>query len=500
MIVGVYDDEKDLELLDPIQDEYEKVIDDFVSVKLDKQSSLIRNHYSMPVLPDEEDKFNSLSEDDYLTILFSNLGFKNHPDKNDNWWMNGIKSNLVKSNRLLSSVRKDYSDIIVHKTETLDEIIKKINFWFYGKVKNGYLLDLENSFDIDEKKLMYNRQHNIASNLSFLLLEDEYYWDSAEILNSRLYDLNPDINKEYFEFCIRDEELLLSVEVQNPYICFLLCAINPDILFSIIRRCEINACMDTFREQNLDSYALIDDEDSIIKFESYLNNMLNIWWEVYQKFDVSGLEYINEWNLRNQEEKDNQALYDKLYKYDYITPRSVMDVMDNFDKMIDDFSLLSEYQKDQLFANMVMTESKYMFVNKRVDMKYIPKKLEEDETMRELVYRRLYICLTQMEKYYPDLLDDECGKLTIVEEGYINPIQFCLYNKKYNCFIILQKKVLPTTGEVSNFVTEIHSPNSTARFYLENYNIHFKLSSKAMAVPQNQSIPEYTIPDNMSVK
>ena len=59
---------------------------------------------------------------------------------------------------------------------------------------------------------------------------------------------------------------------------------------------------------------------------------------------------------------------------------------------------------------------------------------------------------------------------------------------------------MPTTGEISNFVTEIHSPKSTVRFYLENYNIHFKLSSKAMAVPQNQSIPEYTIPNNMSVK
>lgn len=499
MIVGVYDEKG--QYIDPYEEEeYEKVLDDFVSVKMNKQTSLIRNHYSIPAYPDEEDKFNSLSEDEYLSILYSNLGFKNHPDKNDNWWMNGINSNLTKSNKLLSSVRKDYSDIIVHKTETLDEIIKKINFWFYGEVKNGNLLDLENSFDIDEKKLRYNQQHNIASNLSFLLFEDEYYWDSAEILNSRLYDLNPDINKEYFEFCIRDEELLLSVEVQNPHICFLLCAINPDILFSIIRRCEINACMDTFREQNLDSYALINDEDSIVKFESYLNDMLNTWWEAYQKFDISGLEYINEWNLRNQEEKDNQALYDKLYKYDYISPKRVMDIMDNFDKMIDDFSLLSEYQKDQLFANMVMTESKYMFVNKRVDMRYIPKKLEEDENMRELVYRRLYICLTQMEKYYPDLLDDECGKLAIVEEGYISPIQFCLYNKKYNCFIILQKRALPTTGEVSNFVTEIHSPKSTVRFYLENYNIHFKLSSKAMAVPQNQSIPEYTIPDNMNVK
>lgn len=500
MIVGEYDDEE-LELYVDEDDDYEKVLEDFVSIKLKNQSTLVRSNDSITEFSNKRnDSSNTLLEDDYLTILFSNLGFKNHPDKNDNWWMNGIESNLVKSNRLLSDVRKEYDEVIVHKTETLNDILKKINFWFYSEVKNGFLIDLENSFEIDEKKIMYNQQHHITSNLSFLLTEDEYYWDAAEILSTRLYDLNPDINKDYFEFCIRDEELLLSTKINNPYICFLICAINPDILFSIIRRSEINACIDTFREKNLDSYALLDDNDSITKFESYVNNLLNTWWEVYLKFGVSGLEYINDWNMKNQEEKDNQALYDKLYRIDHITPRRVMDIMDNFDKMIDDFSLLSEYQKEYLFTNMVMNESKYMFVNKRVDMRFIPKVLEEDSNLLEMVYRRLYICLTQIEKYYPDILDDECGKLTIMENGFINPTQFCLYNKKYNCFIILQNKVLPTTGEMSKFVTEIHSPKSTVRFYLENYNIYFKLSSKTMAVPQNQSIPEYSIPENMNVK
>ena len=115
MIVGVYDDNG--QYIDPYEEnEYEKVLDDFVSVKMNKQSSLIRNHYSAPAYPDEEYKFNSLSDDEYLSILYSNLGFKNHPDKNDSWWMNGINSNLTKSNKLLSSVRKEHSDIIVHKT------------------------------------------------------------------------------------------------------------------------------------------------------------------------------------------------------------------------------------------------------------------------------------------------------------------------------------------------------------------------------------------------
>ena len=446
----------------------------------------------------EELKDLFISEDKITSMIFYNMGFLNHPSNKD-WMDRSITSETIfdKKNKFSSDIKNDekIKSILFGKEENLESVINKIYFWIYGDIKHGYLMDMKESFLIDRNKLLYNLSKNIRTSLSFVLEEDESYWDSTNIIYSRRYELNPDIDSEYFDFCIKDEEIFLSTKIDNPQICFVLSVINPDILFSIIRESEMKACRESFLANNLKYSALLDDEDCEKYFTKYLNENLNNWWNVFVKYGLKGLEDIDNYNYELEQKEEDKMLYDKLYRENRISPKTIVDIMNNYDKMIDDFSLLSEYQKNYLLENMIMNESKIMFINKKVDMRFIPKVLEEDDHLLNMTYRRLYICLVQMEKYYPGLLDPEIGKLSISENGFIDPLQFCLYNKKYNCFIILHKGVV--NNEQTNFVTSINSPNSTVTFYDKNYNIDFEFESDLMAIPYNLKLPEFVIPENM---
>lgn len=223
-----------------------------------------------------------LSVTEYLSMLFKNLGYDKCP-ADLSFISNGIPIENTIRNQVLDYRMTNRILTVNPNGTTLYEMLDIIRYWCRGKIEQGSIIDVSKSFQLpSEKEIEHNLTNGIDIKRKCFICKDPIQWDTSDIRTRRLHNINPNINGYYYTHCIRNfNEYSKQILVKYPCAVFAASIIEPDILMSIIRNCEIKAA-EIADEKWYGGYSAVRrDYDTVLEFiplfDSQMEHLKNIY-------------------------------------------------------------------------------------------------------------------------------------------------------------------------------------------------------------------------------
>lgn len=421
----------------------------------------------------------------YQTCLFNNFGFIHCPE-NSYWIKQGIPLELVDQIEVFDQPIASIPVIILGENPRLSFMLDVINLWGYGELKNGHILDEEKSFN-SKRDYEYCLAHNIQMKIGYNVDQEEYSWNSADIRTERLHQLNPMIDREYFENNLIDfNGLTRSTFVKYPYAMFAMGIINPDMVMSIIRDAEKETAREITRtEFNGILNQAIYSQRAIPMFQNKLNEQLEQINYIYSTYGIRGLIILNRVftteevpsleDICQQSMKERTMYGNDLLekeKYQLMFASGDIRIFDNLPngEAKDEYVLSMETnKKNQYGEEDLQSITHYESRIKRIVFNYIddtifPEAIDlGNPKMDSYEYKRTMFRLYVLIKY---ILDPKYGKvldgkrLILSKNFYIDQSNFSLYVPSMNAYLYVDQ----------DYNIDFMSPSELVKYYNNNFD------------------------------
>lgn len=400
--------------------------------------------------------FKVISPEQYLSMLFNNLGYSYRPDSTDELKCLVPINNVFMSQPLIFPQVPHDDLVFPQNRSTLFQLITAISNWIISDIERGHILDLSKSFKIpNQEELQFNITNNINMQRTGTIKTSIDYWFKNDIYIRRQYNISPKIDKEYFSKCIIDfYKVSKIVELYFPCIAFISCIVNPDIFFNVIRTSEKQA-FDYVYNTIKDPYEILITDDQLIDpFKYFLNKNMLYLNTIYQQKSVSGFT-VN--TLANSSMVNVQLPVDAQ---NYLTIGNSIQLTKDTINNINTQIFNTELDGDHKSYILQYVESNSLD---------ILNSMGEDSIVRKNSYKKLYYTIMQIKQYNPELLNRK-EKFIFSTPFYVNQEIFALYHKQRNTFFIT----------FPDLVLREMSPNQAIEFYKKYLGKNVKLDFKEM--------------------
>jgi hypothetical protein len=458
------------------------------TIKIDGVACDILSYRGMLILePKNYEGDGGVTPEQYLAILFKNLGYDKYP-KDFLWLHNGIDITNVEKTEVM-----DYpitrSKLMLYDNSTLYDVIVTVWYWCKAGLERGYLMEPSDSFYLPENaEIQHCLQNRIKIKRVATMRESADIWERSNTFLRRYYHAAPGRDGEYFDHCLGSElmEATKMITIDDPYSLFVLGIANIDLFFDMIRTSEIVGTKQAFISYGKKTpIALMSLNQLFPYFNTQIQARAKAISNIYRTVGATGL-------LTGDREERFLGKYKEIQKS--IDP---YDISDNIAKTgkkyvpatITGYDVIKEIAYK--IAMSTLDESKLAFIYRYVKQGTL-KDVDswgENSIERDLLYKKIYYTLNQIDEFYPGTLDEikksRDGQLIFSMEFYIDPDKWALYNPKKNCFYIA----------TDNLYILVASREEAVDYYEFKLGREVWLDGNEMGVEniQSNSIPSYDI-------
>lgn len=436
----------------------------------------------------------------YQSVLFNNLGYDKCPS--DSLWMNDYFIECAPCTEVLDYPICNININFDRSGTDLLNLLEVIYEWGYSRILHGFIIDQSRSYGNEKDNydiIKYNADRNIETKMRYKLSKDEIFWNASNIYLTRLNQINPEIDEEYFKYSFKDMyDSFQEVQINDPSPIFALGLINPLILFSIIRSTEIEIAK-YVTDKFCDGICHLREDESIIPLFSYrLNLKFQFYSYLYYKYGARAFVILDDYNQKLIKESKDAAIDDIIRsareEKDY---KKIYDPNFNNDDILEQFRYMDYNQKYQ-FIQSIDPYSKDVekTISKYVDTSNLPINIDTgkcsvDNTistklMYENTMKRLYMILLQIDNNIPGFLSPN-NKLIISKNLFIDNDRFSLYNKKWGRYIV----VCPW------YQFNLLGHDETINFYKSNYGFTGNIFLEKDEDSKVERIPDFVIPGDI---
>lgn len=374
-----------------------------------------------------------LTQLQYNSILFGNLGYKKCP-KDLSWIEMGIPVEDVNKTEDLDTNNITTRALFIRDECTLGKILEISANFIKGGVERGNIINPESLSQKDSKDIQFNMDHNLEVGRNFTIMSKMVYWDKNNLFIRRLFNITPNIDKEYFKAALsKFADVIRYVKLENPYIIFTAMIIDPDIVLNLIREAEIEATNVVCQRFNTNREN-IEELKIEVEFIKIITLKLRRLYNIYNRYGIAGF---------NTHRENNDVLGNVEY---HILPQPFVNTNTLINNARRDTiqywsqevlaQPLSGRQKDRVYANV--DRESCMF-------------LEEFKTNPdyESIYKNLYLVLDLIDESNPELLV-RSNKLVFSRSFYVNPEIFALYDREAKEYFAIRILINPLRVEYAN--------------------------------------------------
>lgn len=364
----------------------------------------------------------------YLSCLFNNLGYDKCP-KDFLWLENNIDIELVEKTEVL-----DYpitkNPLMIFKDCDLFTLLLCIRNWIKSGIERGHILDPRKSFKLpSQKDVQFYQQNRVKLMRTSVLSPKVESWDKADIIWRRLYNLNPNIDSEYFEYHIPNFELWSKyIKIENARPLFISVLADPDILLSAIKQSEIEATSKVYSRSNK-PIVLLNEQELVSEFYNVFSKKVQQIMNIYKNKGIRGF-ITDQYKIVKKDVSNIPSMNVNLIAPIYMGQNRQVDQ-----------SIFGEifYQ----IASIPITGDTIAYIMKYVDsnsMKFI-ERMDQYDIQRIATYKRLYYTIEQLKSSNPELLNPK-DRFMLSESFYIDSDTFGLYSRKLNKYYIVSRDLI----------------------------------------------------------
>lgn len=372
-----------------------------------------------------------LTTHQYLSCLFNNLGYDKCP-RDFLWLENNIDiEDAEKSEVFDYPITKN--PLMIVKDYDLWSLLLCIRNWIHAGVERGHILDPVKSFKLpSQKDIDFYLQNRVKIVRSSVLQQKIHSWDKADILWRRLYNLNPSIDDEYFEYhLVNFERYAKQIIIDDARVLFVSALVDPDILLNAIKQSEIAATLLVHSQNGNIPIALLNDKEIFVEFERMFKYRVEQIKRIFNNKGVRG--FITD-----------------DYKIVKVIPGHIPTLGTNVN-LIAPIYMGQNREVDQSIIGEVFYQIASIPINgdtiaeilKYVDcnsLKFVDR-MGSDNINRIATYKRLYYTLEQLRNSHPELVSPK-DRFILSESFYIDSDSFGLYSKKMNKFYIAGRDLI----------------------------------------------------------
>ena len=387
----------------------------------------------------------SLRTGDYISALYNNLGFTLRP-KNFDFIDKPIPIEEVKFEEFIC-FKPILPGVFLSNYTSLDNLLNTILFWCKGKVHSGLLLNPGNTYKeaVTERELEWAKENNFDVKRPAIVTEKTEQWLGADIRTSRLYNLNPNINEEYFNKHVRDfDKMSLRVNIKEVFPLFMMAVIEPDSIMSLLRRVEMEA-IDNILWDKCDGFMMNIDSSTVV--EEYERILYKYTLKISSLLKEKGTKAVAELARSvNHTKNISKDLANNLYS-GYVPPKTAEEVNRYKEEngFIDTFSMLeTAKEKREYIERMDLNNTERnigAIVSKHVDVSNLSKMLRKYTQIDPNIYidtmKNLYILISQINLYIPQYITGITEKLVISKNLFLDKNNFGLFNKNFDNFVFI---------------------------------------------------------------
>lgn len=364
----------------------------------------------------------------YLSCLFNNLGYDKCP-KDFLWLENNIDIELVEKTEVL-----DYpitkNPLMIFKDCDLFTLLICIRNWIKSDIERGHILDPRKSFKLPaQRDIEFYQQNRVKLMRTAVIDQKIKSWNKADIIWRRLYNLNPNIDSEYFEYHIPNFEFWSKyIRIENARPLFISVLVDPDILLSVIKQSEIEA---TVRVHSMDNkpIVLLNEQKLVGEFYKIFSKKVQQIMNIYRNKGIRGF-ITDQYKIVKKDVSNIPSMNVNL-----ITP-----IYMGQNRQVDQ-SIFGEifYQ----IASIPITGDTIAYIMKYIDnnsMKFI-ERMDQYDIQRIATYKRLYYTIEQLKSSNPELLNPK-DRFMLSEPFYIDSDTFGLYSRKMNKYYIVSRDLI----------------------------------------------------------
>ena len=364
----------------------------------------------------------------YLSCLFNNLGYDKCP-KDFLWLENNIDIELVEKTEVL-----DYpitkNPLMIFKDCDLFTLLLCIRNWIKSNIERGHMLDPKKSFNLPSiQDIQFYQQNRVKLMRTAVLCQKIQSWNKADIICRRLYNLNPNLDSEYFEYHIPNFDLWSKyIRIENARPLFISVLIDPDILLSAIKQSEIEATSRIYSKSNK-PIILLNERELVAEFYNIFSKKVQQITNIYRNKGIKGF-LVDQYKIVKKEPYNIMETNVNLIAPIYMGQNKQVDQ-----------SIFGEifYQ----IASIPITGDTIAYIMKYIDsnsMKFI-ERMDQYDIQRIATYKRLYYTIEQLKRSNPELLNPK-DRFILSEVFYIDSDTFGLYSRKLNKYYIVSRDLI----------------------------------------------------------
>ena len=428
----------------------------------------------------------------YQTCIFNNMGFIKCP-ANSYWMKQRIDMELSDQTEMFDQPMPKIPMIILGKDLKLSFLLDLIKVWAKGEVKNGHLINLEKSFS-NKRDYEFCLKNNLQMKIGYTIEQEIGSWDSSDVVVERLHQLNPIVDKDYFENCLCNFEAISKVTtVQYPYVMFALGIINPDIVMSVIKQAEMDTAKEiTTKEFNGIQNMTAQSPNALPLFQNKLNELLGECNKIYSKYGIRGLIILNRIYKRG-DKIDKDQLVQESIKEKMMYGRDLVEKEQANTSFVDIGNL-------ELFDGLPNGEAKESFVITQETTSYNNSDNKGRERKRYEINSVNHF-ENVIKKYVFDRVDDETKFPEVIDLKHRNENSYEYKKTLFRLYVLLKYIVDPKYGKVlegdklvlsNNFYIDysnfaLYIPSMNLYMYVDrDYNVDFMTPSEIVKYYNNK--------------
>lgn len=450
----------------------------FIPLCIGKKNVNIRSFYDIyyKELPIMDYGYNPLTKQQYVNILFNNMGFCKAP-KESLWDPMSDGVELCHKTEKLDLPFTRYPLAIDQKLDTLERVLDCIKIWTKGTIEKGDIINESKSFslpnDMDlsylqDKKFKLSRNYKLEKNVTF---------STGNIWLRRLYNLNPNIDRRYFESCIRKFRLYSQqIWIENPCIIFNIALVDTKIILAMIKKAEISSMRKVADKYYNGEIFYVSDYDHVCEFVNDLKVNFDILVSKFNNEGFNGFIDVDLESLAPCIKTKFELTYDKNGNFH---PNNNFHLTENNNLLEGKISSILEsldtFNKKVFIFNIPLNQDILNYINQKIDLDSFPANISKTYKTEEKiiknpvllnVLRRSFCVLRQLEESEPKMFDElNEYKLIISKTFFHNELIYGLYSIFHNLFIIC-------FDDMSFYILD---PHSAIKLYYKKYNIKVKL-------------------------
>lgn len=460
-------------------------MNEFITINLGGYPTRVSSYDRLLKFEQGIEGYDQLNDHAYNSILFHNLGFDKCP--------NGLQ--WIESNKPIEWIAKESTDaldvpmtkhklMLIGPTSLLD-LMRIVNKWGCGNVEYGNILDYVHSFTLPSKdQIEYLIRNNYKISRKPVIKKKTDSWLTSNVEMRRLYNINPNVDEEYYENCFMNyTKYFKNAIIMNPIPLFVASIIDPGFLFFIIRESEIQAAKIANMTAANGIPALRTDEsmyDEFIKIFSGFENTVNRLFEEEGAFAFTR-------DIRNSAEFVSSG----SIQAPYMTQKASLENRnkEEFYKMIDETDVIANINLTvgDYLENVVDDEDRkkiFKYVDKRSIPKFLTEPVEDSNGIKNIpeAYNKVLIRLKRivscLENIFPDILDSK-DRIIMSKPFYLDENRFGLYSKA-------TKELLVATNDNKIFIMTL---KNAIDLYKNLYGTTVLLDPKEIPPETSPAVP-----------